>query len=501
MGVNTLCSLADDLALMAGGPKEMQDLLSLIGEAALGLGLKFKASMEVFYLPHHKGGMNLFPLATHCDISTVAQAEKFLRSTDPGVRHLAWGSLQSVVNKRAKSCDTGKVIAYLNGSTDGGLGYSSNDHSTFWSRTRSASIRAQCSCKATWSIDDIGPVIRVQGAIPPTSPERAMKCAFRDRLIKRLVGKPSQGKVYASTCQSIHANHFLQDGTFLRFTDWNFIFRARLNVLPVNNAHDAGTLMCRRCGKWEETLPHVLNHCEPSMLLVTARHDRILHRLSQAMPVELQALLKVDCTPLHSSSQLRSDLIVTDEARKTVTMVDVTVPFDNGPRAMEEARQQKRFKYCDIERELTAKGYKVINEAFVVGSHGSFPARNFMVARELGIHRKYAELMAKLMVSETIRWSRDIYYTHVLGEPQERPRALEQSNPHVTPEAVKEAAEAEEEVKEEVCIYMLYNTWFSMFFVSFVCSDLVLCFSRLVVSFLLICKPIPVESIASRPFG
>ena len=122
-----------------------------------------------------------------------------------------------------------------------------------------------------------------------------------------------------------------------------------------------------------------------------------------------------------------------------------TVPFDNGPRAMEEARQQKRLKYGDIELELTAKGYKVINEAFVVSSLGSFPARNFMVARELGIHKKYAELMAKLMVSETIRWSRDIYYTHVLGEPQERPRALEQSNPHVTPEAVKEAAEAEEE--------------------------------------------------------
>ena len=132
-------------------------------------------------------------------------------------------------------------------------------------------------------------------------------------------------------------------------------------------------------------------------------------------------------------------------------MVDVTVPFDNGPPAMEDARQQKRLKYGDIERELTAKGYKVINEAFVVGSLGSFPARNFMVARELGIHKKYAELMAKLMVSDTIRWSRDIYYTHVLGEPQERPRALEQSNPLATPVAAIEDTVAEEdEVKEEV---------------------------------------------------
>lgn len=105
------------------------------------------------------------------------------------------------------------------------------------------------------------------------------------------------------------------------------------------------------------------------------------------MPVDLQALTKLDSNPPHSASKKRPDLIFTDEHKRTVTMVDVTTPFDNGPRAMEEARQEKLDKYKDIERELTAKGYKVINEAFVVGCLGSFPSRNFMVARELGISR------------------------------------------------------------------------------------------------------------------
>ena len=51
----SVLAYADDLALMAGSPKEMQDLLSLIGEAALGLGLKFKPSKCASL---HLGGAN-----------------------------------------------------------------------------------------------------------------------------------------------------------------------------------------------------------------------------------------------------------------------------------------------------------------------------------------------------------------------------------------------------------------------------------------------------------
>ena len=49
-----------------------------------------------------------------------------------------------------------------------------------------------------------------------------------------------------------------------------------------------------------------------------------------------------------------------------------------------------------------------------------------MVARLLGINGNYAKLMAKLMVLETIHWSRYIYYNHVSGLAQIKPQELRQ---------------------------------------------------------------------------
>ena len=42
----------------------------------------------------------------------------------------------------------------------------------------------------------------------------------------------------------------------------------------------------------------------------------------------------------------------------------------------------------------------------------------------LGINPSYAKTMAKHMVSETIRWGRDIYTAHVTGVAQQKPRDL-----------------------------------------------------------------------------
>lgn len=63
----------------------------------------------------------------------------------------------------------------------------------------------------------------------------------------------------------------------------------------------------------------------------------------------------------------------------------------------------------------------------------------------MDINRNYAELM----VSDTIRWSRNIYYTHVSGEAQERLLALEKlSDSHGFP--LEEAEEEREVAKDEV---------------------------------------------------
>ena len=70
--------------------------------------------------------------------------------------------------------------------------------------------------------------------------------------------------------------------------------------------------------------------------------------------------------------------------------------------------------------------YQVVNEAFIICVLGSFPSRNLMVTRLLGINGNCAKLMAKLMVLETIHWFRYIYYNHVSGLAQIKPQELGQ---------------------------------------------------------------------------
>ena len=218
----------------------------------------------------------------------------------------------------------------------------------------------------------------------------------------------------------------MREGNLTRFTDWKFIFKARLNLLPLNGAkkYQDGLKNCRVCGDYDETLPHVLNHCKPKRHLMTERHDRILQRLYLALPDRVKKQTRVNCTIPLTTSQERPDLVVLDKEARKIIMVDVTVAFDNGSNAMQTARENKIKKYKALEEDLVAKGFSVRNEAFVVGSLGSFPTQNLDVCKMLGINPSYAKTMAKHIISETIRWGRDIYTAHVTGVTQQKPRDL-----------------------------------------------------------------------------
>ena len=53
--------------------------------------------------------------------------------------------------------------------------------------------------------------------------------------------------------------------------------------------------------------------------------------------------------------------------------------------------------------------------AFVVGALGSWDPRNEAMLRLLRVGNQYAAMMRRLIVSDTISWSRDIYVEHVSG--------------------------------------------------------------------------------------
>lgn len=93
-------------------------------------------------------------------------------------------------------------------------------------------------------------------------------------------------------------------------------------------------------------------------------------------------------------------------------VIDVTVPFDNKLASFDEARAEKIAKYKDVVRDLKSKFKRVTCDAVVGGALGSWDKKNDRIVGKL-CSKKYATCMRKLIVSDTIRASRDIYIEHI----------------------------------------------------------------------------------------
>ncbi|KAH1166678.1 hypothetical protein KIL84_015850 [Mauremys mutica] len=72
--------------------------------------------------------------------------------------------------------------------------------------------------------------------------------------------------------------------------------------------------------------------------------------------------------------------------------------------AFREARARKLEKYAPLADLLRSKGYEVHTDALIVGALGAWDPCNERVLRTCGVGRRYAQLMRRLMVSDTIRW-------------------------------------------------------------------------------------------------
>ncbi|EMP28674.1 Sialin [Chelonia mydas] len=79
---------------------------------------------------------------------------------------------------------------------------------------------------------------------------------------------------------------------------------------------------------------------------------------------------------------------------------------------------------------LRAKGYKMQMDALIVGALGTWDLCNERVLQTCGIGQRYARLMRRLMVSDTIRWSRDIYIEHITGHRQYQENGLLSALPY-----------------------------------------------------------------------
>ncbi|XP_017772888.1 PREDICTED: uncharacterized protein LOC108559993, partial [Nicrophorus vespilloides] len=163
-----------------------------------------------------------------------------------------------------------------------------------------------------------------------------------------------------------------------------------------------GDKRCRRCS----TLLHVLNHCRMHSAAVQGGFVKAIPTRGGNISV------RVNQRPTLVQYDLRPDIQIVDEGRKRVVLIDLAIPFEDGLDALLRCRLQKVDKYTPLAASLESAGYQTEVHALLVGTLGSWDPANEAALRVAGVHRRFAPLMRKLMTSDVIRRSRDIYIEH-----------------------------------------------------------------------------------------
>ncbi|GFU50716.1 retrovirus-related Pol polyprotein from type-1 retrotransposable element R2 [Trichonephila clavipes] len=212
------------------------------------------------------------------------------------------------------------------------------------------------------------------------------------------------------------STHFLTDGKYTRFTDWRFIHKARLNLVPLNayrKGPQPSLRASRKCGEWDETLPHVLNHCKSYSAVWQLRHNAFLARIRAAVAFKGTILSE---NQVAGPNRLRPDLVANVDNK--IYIIDVTIPFENRRGAFGQARERKISKYLELIPYFTSLGYQHVQIVpIIVGALGAWDPENDAFLRKVATKR-YLAVLRKLCVSDCIRWSRDIYTQHLTGAQQ-----------------------------------------------------------------------------------
>ncbi|XP_035229971.1 uncharacterized protein LOC118201920 [Stegodyphus dumicola] len=382
------------------------------------LNLPPEAANEYLFGDSKMACLGLPLAAENSDIARIDGAFKLLTSRDPSTQLLAWDDLTRLVSKRISNTPSPQdLAAFLSGSNDGILATSSNPISSIWSAARSASRRLN----VTWEVAANNSVSLIHNGTMISQGKRhlvfrTLRTALKKARTTKLLSYPNQGKAIECAAAAKTSSHFFRDGSFTRFADWRFVHRARLNLVPLNGVRRStnGTRGCRRYNYHLETLPHVICHCMRYSRLFQARHNAVVERIKKAAAGRWVVLSENQVLRGHA---LRPDLILVRD--DFCLVLDITIPFDNRQSAFDSARREKIEKYRPLVNTLRRSYSDVRVDAIVVGALGSWDPNNDRVVHSL-CSRRYASLMRKLIVSDTISFSRDVYVEHLTGVPQMR---------------------------------------------------------------------------------
>ncbi|GBO37569.1 Retrovirus-related Pol polyprotein from type-1 retrotransposable element R2 [Araneus ventricosus] len=403
------------------------------------------AVKEVLFLPEHaandyiyghtrSGCVGLPISAEESDLNRVDSAFKLLTSSDDMISELALQNLRSSVSARVRRDASDEDLSdFLSGSLsiDEDDRPPSNPLSNIWTVARVASRRQ----KIEWMFTEGMPQLKFQDLILKSSSRRKILFSIRNRLRQdralALTSKPDQGKAMECVAQSPISSHFIANGLYTRFSEYRFVHRARLNLLPLNGLpwKEGPNKGCRRCNKADlETLPHVINHCEAHSRAWQLRHDGVQNRIVTAAQNSRAEIISIN-KKVVKSHNLRPDIVL--KLDNKIYIIDVVCPFENRLEGFERAKQEKLRKYSVLIEHLLPQASAVEIVPIVVGALGAWDPANEKFLMKI-MSKSYLKTFSKLCVSDNIRWARDIYVEHITGVRQFDESAIV-NNPNFRP--------------------------------------------------------------------
>nr|XP_050033033.1 uncharacterized protein LOC126529541 [Dermacentor andersoni] len=370
-----------------------------------------RASNEYLYGGSQAGSAGIPLAAELSDICRVDGAFKLLTSTDVEVRERAAGDLEGVVSRRLRRpANTEDMEAYLSGETEGDFRQTSTQVQSVWTEARKAARRLSVA----WELLEHGARINCREASVSARNRhklvktiRALLSTERDRALH---DERNQGKAMVCVVADPANSHFMRCGRYTRFTDWRFVHRARLNLLPLNATRlwaPAADKRCRRCGYGEETLPHVLCHCMRQSRAMTERDNTIVGRIKKAALGRFAVIAE---NQVVGTTSLKPDPVLA--CGEEALILDVCCPFENRLQAFQDARKAKEEKYAPVQRHLLRWFQRVTVDAGVVGCLGTWDQGNDRVMRRL-CRRQYLRTLKRLCISDTISASTKIFRAHI----------------------------------------------------------------------------------------
>ena len=232
-------------ALRAGEPekaslvKYRQKLIQIVRNTC---NIPSCAMQSIIFASKKVGSLGLQDPLVEVDVQTVVQAIKMLSSNDPMISNVAKAELWQSVRFAARTDPSPEFLReFLSGSTQGAFHPDTIRYRThsLWTRARKASR----DLKILFNVPDQDPMYFTIDSGRPVLAKAAYKKLHelvQDRACAKLMSLPDQGKVACALEKDLFGNgsSWTYSGLNIRFKDWRFIHRARLNLVPTNqNKH------------------------------------------------------------------------------------------------------------------------------------------------------------------------------------------------------------------------------------------------------------------------